>query len=153
MPYGLVIGEDSIVAQWAFSAFHLYPTPFNRALGIVNKDKIVIGAILLQNFNGANVELSYYGPRTLSVGIARAIARLVMGEFSASRVTVVTSKRNRRLMQSLSRFGFKLEGIQRCYYGHEDNKKNTGVRFVMFREQIAKIAAGHPPGAPLVLQG
>src|ERR1700689_4708079 len=105
MPYGLVIGEDSIVAQWAFSTFNFYPTPFNRALGIVNNDRIVVGAILLQNYNGTNIELSYYGPRTLSVGIARAIARLVMGEFNVSRVTVVTSKRNRRLMQSLSKFG------------------------------------------------
>lgn len=140
MTCGLIIGEDAAVASWAFTTFDLFPTPVNRALGIVNKNKIVVGAILLQNFNGINIELSYYGPNTLSVGIVRAIARIIAGQFNAARVTVVTSKRNRRLINSLLKFGFCLEGIQRRYYGFEDNKRNTGVRFVMFRDAIDKIA-------------
>lgn len=143
MPHGLLIGDDLQVASWAFSNFKLFPTPFNVALGIMGKDGTVVGAALLQNFNGVNVELSYYGPNTLTPGIARSIARVVIGKLDAQRITVVTSKRNRRLMQSLLKFGFKLEGVQKRYYGAEDNKRNTGVRFVMFREDIARIAAGH----------
>lgn len=140
MPYGLLIGKDELVAAWAFAKWGLHPTKVDRGLGIVTKDGNIRGAILLQNYNGSNIELSYYGPRTLSSGIVRSIARLVVSEFNASRLTVVTSKKNRRLMRSLQRFGFRLEGAQRRYYGHKDCARTVGVRFVMFREDIDKIA-------------
>lgn len=140
MAFGLLVGNDSEVADWAFSTYSLYPTRVDRGLGIVNEEMCVVGAILLQNFNGTNVELSYYGPNTLSVGIVRAIARIIIGEFNASRLTVVTSKKNKRLLRSIQRFGFKFEGIQRCYYGARDCTRNTGVRFVMFREDLERVA-------------
>lgn len=140
MANGLLIGKDELVAAWAFAKWGLHPTKIDRGLGIVAKDGTIRGAILLQNFNGVNIELSYYGPRTLSMGIVRSIARLIVLEFNAARVTVVTSKKNRRLMRSLQRFGFRLEGAQRRYYGHKDCTRSVGVRFVMFREEIDKIA-------------
>lgn len=153
MAHGLIIGNDNVIAQWAFAQFNLYPMAFNRAFGIIDKDKKIVGAILLQNFNGVNLELSYYGPNTLTSGIVRSLARIGIAQFNATRVTVVTSKRNRRLMQSLSRFGFKLEGVQRCFYGAEDTRRNTGVRFVMFREQIERIAAGPTKDTTLIKEG
>lgn len=140
MTYGLLIGEDKEVAAWAFSTFGVHPMPVNKAFGVVGSDKIVKGAILLQNFNGINVELSYYGPNTLSSGIVRAVARVILAEFNAARLTVVTSKRNKRMLKALSRFGFSIEGSQRRYYGHKDCQRNTGVRFVMFHETICKLA-------------
>lgn len=140
MANGLLIGKDELVAAWAFAKWGLHPTKVDRGFGVVTKDGIIRGAILLQNFNGTNIELSYYGPRTLSLGIVRSIARVIVAEFNAARVTVVTSKKNRRLMRSLQRWGFRLEGAQRRYYGHRDCARSTGVRFVMFREEIDKIA-------------
>ena len=140
MACGLLLGQDELVANWAFAQWSLHPTRVDRGLGVMGRDGRICGAILLQNFNGTNIELSYYGPRTLSVGIVRSIARSVILEFNAARVTVVTSKKNRRLMRSLSRFGFKLEGSQRRYFGHKDCSRNVGVRFVLFREQIERLA-------------
>ena len=140
MAYGLLIGEDQAVASWAFSTFNYFPTHVDRGYGVIGPDKTLKGAILLQNFNGTNVELSYYGPNTLSAGIVRAIARAIIAEFNAARLTVVTSKRNKRVMKALSRFGFAIEGSQRRYYGHRDCTRNTGVRFVMFHEKICRLA-------------
>ena len=139
MANGLLIGEDSKIADWASSTFQRYPTRVDRALGIVGPDKKLIGAILLQNFNGVNIELSYYGPRTLSLGIVRAIGRIIVLEFNAARLTVVTTKKNKRLMRALQRFGFRLEGAQRRYFGHRDCSRNVGIRFVLFREEMNKI--------------
>lgn len=144
MPSGLMIGDDLAVAAWTFQTFKLYPTMINRAFGLVRDGKLV-GSILLQNFNGVNVELSYYGPMTLSLGIVRSIAKVVLTEFNAARVTVVTSKKNKRLMKSIQRMGFKLEGTQRCYFGARDCARSTGVRFVLFRERIEKIAGVRVP--------
>ena len=140
MPNGLIIGEDEKVAAWAFSSFSLIPTHINMGLGIVDASPKLVGAVLFQNFNGTNIELSYYGPRTLSPGIVRTIARIVSLEFNAARVTVITSKKNKRLMRALQRFGFRLEGSQRRYFGKRDCSRSTGVRFVMFREEVDKIA-------------
>ena len=140
MSYGLVINDDQRVAAWVYATYQTFPLPVNRALGIVETDGALVGGILLQNYNGSNIELSYYGPWTLTVGIVRTIARIVALEFNAGRATIITSKKNRRLMRSLQRAGWRLEGTQRCFYGIKDCNRNTGVRFVMFREQIDKLA-------------
>lgn len=140
MTCGLLIGEDQGVARWAYTTFNIYAAPVDRAIGIVSSEGKLVGAALFQNFNGNNVELSYYGVRTLSLGVVRALARVAVGVFDVSRATVVTSKRNKRLMRALLKIGFKLEGVQRCYYGREDNARNTGVRFVMFRDRLSSLA-------------
>lgn len=140
MANGLLIGQDNDIACWVFATWKLCPTKVDRGLGIVGPTGNLLGAILLQNFNGTNIELSYYGPRTISSGIVRSIARIIVLDFNAARVTVVTSKKNKRLMRSLQKFGFRLEGAQRRYFGHRDCSRNVGVRFVLFREELDKIA-------------
>ena len=140
MSYGLVIDDDNRVAAWIYAKYNLFKMPINRALGIVETDGTLVGGIILQNYNGINIELSYYGPYTLTPGIVRSIARIGIAEFNVGRATVITSKKNKRLMRSLQRFGWRLEGTQRCFYGQQDCTRNTGVRFVMFREQIDRIA-------------
>src|SRR6202790_4989427 len=118
MANGLLLGENERVAAWAFETFGYFPTPVNMAIGIIHPEKGLVGAILLQNFNGTNLELSYYGANTVTAGIVKTIAKIVIHEFNASRLTVVTSKRNHRIIKALPRFGFRLEGAQRRFYGH-----------------------------------
>lgn len=139
MSRGLLLHCDQRVAQWAFSTYRLVPTQYNMAVGVLDGDQLV-GAALAQNWNGVNVELSYYGRSTLTPGIVRALARIFWGTYHPSRVTVVTSKANRRLIQSLQHLGFCLEGAQRRYYGDRDCRRNTGVRLVMFRERLTQLA-------------
>ena len=141
MGLGLLIGKDEEVASWVYESFNLYPMPVSLALGVVEEhSEQLIGAIIFQEYNGNNVYLSYYGPNTLTVGVARAIARISIREFDASRVTILTSKRNKRMMRKFERFGFKFEGSQRCFYGKKDCIRNTAARFVMFRDRIEEIA-------------
>jgi hypothetical protein len=144
MAYGLLLGEDKNVAAWAFSTFNRFPMPVDRAIGLISPVGDLKGAVLFQHFNGINVEMSYYGPNTLSAGIVRSIARVIITEFKAARLTVVTSKRNKRLMKALTRLGFSLEGSQRRFFGHRDCTRNTGVRFVAFHEKICKVAGVQP---------
>ena len=140
MALGLLVDQDQAVAAWAYKTFNIFAQPVDKAFGIVNPKGTLIGAILFQNFNGVNIELSYYGPKTLTSGIVRIIARVSIGHFNAGRLTVVTSRRNKRLIRGLIKIGFKLEGIQRCFYGHKDCKKNTGVRLVAFRPDLSRVA-------------
>lgn len=140
MANGLLIDNDQAVADWTYRYFNIFPQPIDKALGIIDKSGKLIGGILFQNFNGVNVELSYYGPCTITLGICRIIARVAISHFNAGRLTVVTSRRNKRLIRGLVKIGFRLEGAQRCFYGHLDNKKNTAVRLVAFREELSRVA-------------
>jgi RimJ/RimL family protein N-acetyltransferase len=137
---GILVDSDELVAKWAYTTYHIYPQPINRAFGVLDKNGDLEGGILFQNFNGVNVELSYYGQNTLTLGIVRLIARTTLEVFNAGRLTVVTSRRNKRLIKSLIKVGFKLEGMSRCFYGHEDTKRNTGIRLAAFRSELEKVA-------------
>jgi RimJ/RimL family protein N-acetyltransferase len=141
---GLLVDADDIVANWAFATYKMPPMLVDRALGILDNGKIC-GAILFQNWNRINVDMSYYGENTLSPGIVRTLCRFGLSVLNVSRCTVITSKRNRRLMRSLQRIGFRLEGTQRCFYGANDCNRNTAVRFVMFRDRIEQLAALKEP--------
>src|SRR5262245_46395302 len=111
MSVGLLFECDAQVAKWAFDTFKMPYMTFDRAIGLLDKNGKIIGAVVFQSWNGFNVEMSYYGLRsTLSAGIVRCLARYVLFTFNVSRVTVSTRRKNKGLMRSLQRFGFKLEG-------------------------------------------
>ena len=140
MAKGLLVGDDARVAAWTYATFNLFPMPVVKALGIVGQEGSLIGGILFQNYNGVNVNLSYYGPGTVSSGIVKAVCRICVAELHVARLTVIVPKKNKRLLRSVQRFGWRLEGVQRRFYGHRDCTRNTGVRFVMFREHLNKLA-------------
>ena len=143
MTVGLLIHDDEVVAEYLFK-HHVSPCmQYDQALGIMI-DGQLSGGILLQSYNGFNVELSYYGSGTLTPGVIKCLARILVSTFNVSRVTVTVSRRSRRLMRSLRRLGFSLEGVQRCFYGHKDSTRNTGVRFVMFRPRVDKLCHWAP---------
>jgi len=119
--------------------------PFNLSVGIVDVDNNLVGAILFGNFNGINVELDYYGEKTVTLGICRAIARIALTEFNAARVSALVSKRKKHLISTMQKVGFRLEGAQRCFYGRKDCQRNTAIRLVMFREQIEQMARLQAP--------
>ena len=139
MSIGLLVGSDELVAAHFLQPRGQEFFKYDRALGIV-KDGELVGSVLFHGWNGANLELSYYGKGTVTAGLFRWIACFIMQEFNPARLTVVTSKRNRRLIRSLQRLGFKIEGVQRCYYGEPDCNRTAGLRFVAFKEKIAAVA-------------
>lgn len=136
---GLLLDCDRQVADYLFTK-HVRPRmQYDAAFGIIT-DGVLTGGILLQSWNGFNVELSYYGYGTVTAGILRCLARLLVLKFDPARVTVTVSRKSRRVMKALPKLGFHLEGVQRRFYGNEDINRNTGVRFVMYREKIGEIA-------------
>ncbi len=144
MSTGLLFDCDEHVAQAAFKTLGWTPFKYDRAIGLVVNGNLQ-GAVIFHCFNGNNIDLSYYGKATLTAGVVRTIAKFILHAFNPSRLTVMTSKRNKRYIRSFQRLGFKLEGMQRCYYGHKDCNRNTAVRFVMFRERIEQIARTNQP--------
>lgn len=138
---GLLFGHDAEVFTLVCEHFkmHNHPRP-DACIGLLNKQGFVSGGVFLHGYNGSDIQLSYYGYRTVTPGVARTVAQFIMEQFDPARVTVIVSKKNKRLIRSCQRFGCRLEGIQRCYYGKDDCNRNTGVRLVMFRQQVQRLA-------------
>lgn len=143
MTVGLLVDCDEQVAQHFSASYGVPLFKYDRALGLIRDGKLV-GTVLFSNWNGYHVELSYYGKKTMTAGVIRALAQYGIKHFNPSRATVITSKRNKRFIRALMRIGFKLEGVQRRYYGADDTNRNAGVRFVMFRDRIEEIAGVTP---------
>jgi hypothetical protein len=148
MSLGLLVGEDEYVANWSNTFFNVFPIKYDRVIGVIDEERSLVGAIFFHNFNGVNVELGYYGPKTLSLGIVRSICRIVISEFKASRLTVVTSRRKKHLIKSLIKIGFRIEGVQRRFYGDRDCHRNTATRLVAFHEDVCRVGGIKP-----ILQG
>jgi hypothetical protein len=139
---GLLLGQDAQVAAWAFATFKLRTTPIDIGIGIVEPDGTLAGAILLQNFNGYNVEFSYYGPRTLTPGIIRAVAKTVLG-MGAIRLTVTVAKDKKQFIKGILRAGFTHEAACIRFYGPRDDlAAHTGMRMVMHKDELKKLAEG-----------
>ena len=139
MARGLLVGDDARVAAWAFRAYKFQPTKFDLAIGVVDPGGALVGAVLFQGLNGSDVQLAYYGRRTLSPGIVRGLARASLG-LGVARVSIVTSKKNKRLIRAAEKLGFVREGVARRYYGIADTDRNAGTRLVMFKERLEEIA-------------
>ncbi len=141
MSIGLLFGSDDMVAEVCFKTFGLVPFKYDACIGLIDPEGAIQGACMLHGYQGYDVQLSWYGVGTVTPGIARAVATFILEEFDPARLTFIVSKRNKRLIRSCQRFGFKLEGAQRCYYGNQDCNRNTGVRLVSFRDNIERVAA------------
>ncbi len=136
----IMLGEDDAVAAWAWRTFQLFPMHVNRGIGIVEEDGTIVGAALFQNWNSHNADLSYYGPDTMTPSIVHCLARIACHDLNLQRLTAMTSKRNKHFIGGMIRLGFKVEGVQKRFYGAEDTGRNAAIRLVMFRDELERLA-------------
>jgi hypothetical protein len=135
----ILIGSDELVAKALFKVFNLVPIHFDMAIGII-EDGLLAGGILLHWWTGPNIYLSYYGPDTVSLGLSRSIARIILEKFDVSRVTMHVHEKNKRLKKGLGKIGAIYEGKLRCFYGSEDRPMNAAAQYVILRPTIEWLA-------------
>lgn len=129
-----IYGHDDEVAQWAFSKFATRPVHYEMAIGILDEDGLV-GAIMWHAYRGHDIELSYYGPKTMTLGIARACARIAVDHFKVSRVTARTAKSNKTMTRGIKKIGFEYEGIAHNALGDQDQ-----VMYGLYGKNLARLA-------------
>ncbi len=118
----LVTGHDRTIASWAETKFpELNFSTMHSAFGVADpRDGTLVGAALFSDYYpGGNVELTYYGPGTLSRAVLNAISYHAFVILNASRVTCKTRRVNKDVARLLSKAGFKFECVQRNYFGPE----------------------------------
>lgn len=140
MTKGLLLDCDAQVAAWAFQAYSRVPMHMDRAIGVI-ENGMLVGAAMFSSYNGVNAELSYYGKGTVTLGIVRALAKIALYELRLARCTVIVPKRPGYLLKKVTKLGFRYEGVQRRHYGPTDSPRHTGCRFVVFKEDLERLAA------------
>ena len=130
----LVFGHDDDVAAWTFSTFKMPPARYEMAIAIVEGNSLV-GSVMWHGWRGHDIEISYYGPKTMTLGIARACAKMAMDYWGVSRVTARTSRKNKMMTRGIKKIGFEYEGICHKGYGDED-----AVMYGLYGKNLARLA-------------
>lgn len=128
----LVAGHDKVVAQWAEKKFGRALAPYHAAFGIIDASGALVGAALFQDFNGSNVEVSYFGRNALRLNIVRGLMLYAFDKLRVNRMTVRTPARNKPVSQHIVKLGFRHEGSLKYYYG--PFAKDTALLFGLTRK-------------------
>lgn len=129
-----LLDHDVEVAAWAFRTFDFFPAPYGMAVGVLD-DGVLVAACLFHAHNGPDVELSYYGPNTLTPSVVRGIAKIAVERLGVSRITARTSRQNKRMTRGIHKVGFRYEGVRKCGYGTQD-----AIMYGLYGENLARLA-------------
>lgn len=135
MKTSFIIGHDIEVANWAFNTFGMAPTEFCMAIGIADPKKGIVAACLFHAHSGPDVELSYYGPNTVTLDLVKSIAKFAVERLGVSRITARTSRQNKTVKRGILGIGFKFEGVRHCGYGKED-----ALMYGLYGKNLARLA-------------
>jgi hypothetical protein len=106
-----LLAEDLLDTQF-------YP-PF-AVLAIEDRLGNLRGAAILNDFADQNIELTCVGEGAFSRDICKEIANAAFNVNGAERITIRTRRKNERIIQMALRWGWKIEGILRRWYGDDD---------------------------------
>lgn len=129
-----LLGKDIEVAAWAFHTFGFHPTQYCMAIGIL-KDGVLVAACMFHAHNGPDVELSYYGPHTLTLGLVKGLAKIAVEHLGVSRVTARTARTNKTMTRGIRKVGFQYEGVRKCGYGDQD-----AIMYGLYGRNLARLA-------------
>ncbi len=133
----LAHGNDHLINEWTLATFGVRNFNSNMALGIMDGNQIV-GSVFFHAHNGPDIELSYFGPQTLTLGVLRSICRIAVDHFKVARITIRTPKNNKTMTRGIHKIGFVYEGIRHNGYGDKD-----AVMYGLFGRKLARLA-GRP---------
>lgn len=91
-------------------------------VGLVVRDgsQIPAGAVIVNNYDGPNCDVTFVGRRCWTVGVMRDLARYIFGRLGCKRVTAKTRPSNAAARRALEKVGFRLEGELRAGFGTEN---------------------------------
>jgi hypothetical protein len=90
-------------------------------VGVVVRDgDREVGAVVFNDYTGANVEMTGVGRGCWTPTVIRELARYCFATLGVRRVTARTAVSNAKAIRSLERMGFRREGIAREWFDGED---------------------------------
>jgi len=130
----LATGGDELVLAWVWAHFGVVCTKVDMAIAVMDGRDMVAAAIF-QAHSGPDIELSYYGPKTMTLGTVKGLAKIAVDHFNVSRITVRTARNNRIITDGVEKLGFVFEGVRHHAYGDGD-----AMMYGLFGHNLARLA-------------
>lgn len=134
----LIVGNDHMVAQWAFAVTNSRPMLYNMAVGLADDEDHLCGAFMFTGYNGSDMEVHYYGPGTLKRRILKEIFIFALKVFNVNRLTVRTRKES--MSRGVKKLGAVYEGSMRRVYGPSDGDNDKAEQWAFYKERMEQIA-------------
>jgi len=113
----LMFGHDLDVASWVGDRLGVVFVPPYTSIGVLNKRGTLIGGLVFTDYNGANIEVTFYGPGCITKAGLQGMFAYVFTQLKCTRLTARTPRSNRAMRELLPRLGFHHECVQPRYYG------------------------------------
>jgi RimJ/RimL family protein N-acetyltransferase len=132
----IVLGQDEAVGSFAARMLGVAIIPPFTSMGIVDEDERLVGAIIYNGFNGANIEITFYGPGTMHRRFIKAAFAYPFQQLNVIRLTARTKRSNKTMCKLLPRLGFTYEATLKNYFG--PSRGDDAVVYRMTRSEAAK---------------
>lgn len=128
-----LFGHDETVARWVGEKLQKVLHPPYTAIGWIDGDGTLRAGAVFNGWNGSNVEVTIYGPRSFGKDAIRTVFAYAFNQLKANRLTATTERQNKIMRRILPRMGFVFESVQPKFYG--PHKRNDGIVFRMLRAE------------------
>lgn len=132
----LLFDHDKTVAEWVGSKIGKpFSDPYT-AIGTLGKDGNLTGGAVFTNFTGTAIEISIAGRGVVCRSFWTAAAHYVFEQLKCTRLSIHTSRRNRRIKKMAHKFGFVFEGVSRGLFG-----KTDGLCYSIIKDDLPALKA------------
>ena len=112
----IIVGRYDGIVGWIKDRLNAQVEGLYTTIGVLNEDGALLGGGVLHNWTRYDMELTYFGPETMTRRVFHKIAE-ALEEANCHRLTIRVPRGHRKTLVSLPRLGFKYEGTQRRFYG------------------------------------
>jgi RimJ/RimL family protein N-acetyltransferase len=127
----LLTGHDDAVANWVAAGLGITIAPPYTAIGVIDASGRLIGGAVFTAWDGANIDVTVYGPRAMTRGALRAGCRYAFGQLRCERITARCKRTNKAMRDLMERLGFVHEGTQRRFWGA--GRENDAMLYGMLK--------------------
>jgi len=117
----LLFGHDREVAAWAENKLEgrlIFP---HAAVGMLDRRGVLRGAFLLSFHNPHTAELTLYSEEVMTNDMVRGFFRWTFVGLGIHRLQIRTHRKHKAIKRAAPRFGFKFEGVQKHFYGPDQD--------------------------------
>lgn len=121
-----IFGHDDAIAEIVGKLLGQTIHPPYTAIGFTDHQGNLCGGAVFNSYNGSNIDLTVYLPRTDRAAI-KVIVAYVFVQLECNRLTARTKTTNVRAKKALEKIGFKFEAVLKNWFG--PGKQNSGVMY------------------------
>lgn len=125
-PRLLYYSSDEVREWAAIKLGSNFPEPC-FALGVLNGHGKLVGAVIYNDWQERNVEMSIFGPhRVFYPDVTREIFSYAFDHLGVNRISLTIRERNKGVIEAAMRWGWVIEGRKRNFYS-DDNAIILGL--------------------------